>query len=106
MLVPVGVHAFVTVNKKGITLGAGPGIVSGSGVIVVQGRPFGQNTGTQVVSQVFGAYGRMGGYISGTPFSQAGPSYSLGGGFGTGAAFSITVDGTIHFDWSDQPWGP
>jgi RHS repeat-associated protein len=100
--VPLGVHGFVTIDKTGVTMGGGPGIVAGSGVIAVLGHPFGQSSGVELVSQIFGA-GPVGGYVSGmTPITQGGSSsFTPGVGIGTGSALSITVDGTWHFNWPD-----
>ena len=100
ILVPVGGHFFATVDKNGITFGAGSGVVEASGWIAMSGAPFGQTSGAQLVSQVFAAAGPVGGYYSGI-ISQGGAGIERGFGIGLGSGIAITLDSTIHFDW---PW--
>jgi RHS repeat-associated protein len=98
ILVPVGGHAFATIDKSGITLGAGSGIVAASGLVAMSGAPFGQTSGTQLVSQVFGSLGPAGGYYSGI-LSQSGAATEKGVAIGAGSGIAITLDGTVHFNW-------
>jgi hypothetical protein len=102
--VPVGVHAFATVDKKGATVGIGPGVVAASGIAGMTGQPFGQSTGTQVVSQGFYSVGNWGGYIAGNlSLSRSGTSsVEPGMAYGLGSGVSITIENTYHWDY---PWG-
>jgi RHS repeat-associated protein len=100
--VPVGVHGFLTIDKSGITIGAGPGAVAAEGVVGMVGHPFGESSGVELVSQVFYSPGPFGGYVSGVPFSQGAPSWAVGGAWGMGSGASITLDGTIHFNWPNH----
>ena len=100
--VPFGVHAFATVDKKGYTIGIGPGIVGGSSLAAMTGRPFGESSGVQLVSQAVYARGNWGIYAAGVPWSSSGgSSYEIGGAYGLGAGVSITLEGTYRHDW---PW--
>jgi len=100
LLIPIGGHIFGTFNQQNITLGVGSGIVTPpGGAVYMEGQPFGQSTGAQLVSQVFAAIPGLpiGAYASGVPFSQGGASFEYGRAVGFGGSISITVDLTIQF---------
>jgi RHS repeat-associated protein len=99
---PFGVHAFATIDKKGYTLGIGPGLVEGKGLAGMTGRPFGESSGVQLVSQAVYTRGNWGVYMAGVPWSSAGDaSFEYGGAYGLGAGVSITLEATYRRDW---PW--